>query len=118
MAVCAVAPARDPAINRLCVSIFLPSDDNNLLYYRKCENGEKNELMFQPFDEYHQILKKKVQFKSFWSLTCSYAMNLIAVSGAIFRTLIPFPLHSEVRPPSEIICLKPPTRLMQLVFEE
>lgn len=45
-------------------------------------------------------------------------MNLIAVSGAIFKTFIPFPLHSEATPPSIIICLKPPSRLIRLVFEE
>lgn len=56
--------------------------------------------------------------KRLQSLTCSYAMNLIAVSGAIFKTLIPFPLHIEVRPPSLIICLKPPNRLIGLVLEE
>lgn len=118
MAVWAVAPARDPARNRLCVWIFWPSDDNNLLYYRKHKKWLQKYLMYEHFDEYHQLWKKRVRFKSFWSLTCSYAMNLIAVSGAIFKTLIPFPLHSDVRPPSEIICLKPPTRLMQLVLEE
>lgn len=55
---------------------------------------------------------------SFQFLTCSYAMNLMAVSGAIFKTLIPFPRHKDVRPPSLIICLKPPIRLMWLVLEE
>ena len=53
-----------------------------------------------------------------FSLTCSYAINLIDVSGAIFKTLIPFPLHSDDRPPSFIICLKPPTRLIVLLLEE
>jgi hypothetical protein len=33
-------------------------------------------------------------------------MNLIAVSGAIFKTLIPLPLQSENQPPSLNICLK------------
>lgn len=45
-------------------------------------------------------------------------MNLIAVSGAIFKTLVPLPRQSDVRPPSCIICLKPPTRLMRCALEE
>lgn len=58
MAVCAVAPAREPAMNLLYVSIFLPSDDNNFLYYRKYENGKKINIYskyLQCFktDEYH-----------------------------------------------------------------
>lgn len=42
----------------------------------------------------------------------------MAVSGAIFNTLMPLPLHSELGPPSTIICLKPPTRLMRLLLDE
>lgn len=50
MAVCAVAPASEPAINLLCVSIFLPSDDNNFLYCRQHANGKKNKYaVFQIF---------------------------------------------------------------------
>lgn len=49
MAVCAVAPAREPAINLLCVSIFLPSDDNNFLYYRKHTKWQENKHDFQIF---------------------------------------------------------------------
>lgn len=42
MAVCAVAPAMEPARNLLCVSIFLPSEDNNFLNYIKTHtNREK-----------------------------------------------------------------------------
>lgn len=42
----------------------------------------------------------------------------MAVSGAIFRTLIPFPLHRDVRPPSFNICLKPLARLILLLLVE
>ena len=111
MAVCAVAPAREPAMNLLCVSIFSPSVDNNFLYYRKHWNCNTINV-FLVF-VWHQIYKMCIS-----ELTCSYAMNLIAVSGAIFKTLIPFPLQSEARPPSMIICLKPPIRLIRLVLEE
>lgn len=41
----------------------------------------------------------------------------MAVSGAIFKTLMPFPLHKDVTPPSFNICLKPLTRLILLLFE-
>ena len=40
-------------------------------------------------------------------LTCSYAINLSADSGAIFKTLIKFPLHSDFTPPSFNIYCKP-----------
>lgn len=47
MAVCAVAPAREPAMNLLYVSIFLPSDDNNFLYYRKYKKWQENKYLLQ-----------------------------------------------------------------------
>ena len=39
--------------------------------------------------------------------TCSYAINLIADSGAIFNTLMPLPRQSDLTPPSFNICRKP-----------
>lgn len=45
MAVCAVAPAMEPAINLLWVSIFFPSDDNNFLYCDMKHNRGCNQWM-------------------------------------------------------------------------
>ena len=42
-------------------------------------------------------------------LTLSYAKNLMAVSGAILRTLMPFPRQKDFIPPSLYMCLKPST---------
>ncbi len=42
-------------------------------------------------------------------LTCSYAINLMADSGAILATLMPLPLHSDRNPPSLTITRKPVT---------
>lgn len=41
----------------------------------------------------------------------------MADSGAILRTLIPFPLHSEVTPPSLTIPLNPDHRLIPRAVE-
>lgn len=38
--------------------------------------------------------------------TFSYAVNLIVVSGAIFRTLMLFPLHNDHGPPSFTMVVK------------
>lgn len=43
----------------------------------------------------------------YFFITCSYAINLIALSGAILITLIPFPRHKDWVPPSCNICFKP-----------
>ena len=40
-------------------------------------------------------------------LTCSYARNLMAVSGAILSTLIPFPLQRALSPPSFTMSFRP-----------
>lgn len=65
-----------------------------------------------------RYVRSKLEIFFLYFLTCSYAMNLIAVSGAIFMTLTPLPRHREATPPSLIICLNPPTRLILLDFEE
>ncbi len=70
--------------------------------------------MHSKYLQHHHMYKRCTLME----LTCSYAMNFIAVSGAIFKTLIPLPLHSDVRPPSVIICLKPPSRLIRFVLVE
>lgn len=44
-------------------------------------------------------------------------MNFIADSGAIFKTLMPLPRHSDLTPPSRIICPKPPVIRMLLLLE-
>lgn len=41
------------------------------------------------------------------TITCSYAQNFTAVSGAILMTFVPFPLQRERIPPSFTICRKP-----------
>lgn len=50
-------------------------------------------------------------------LTCSYAMNLMADSGAILRTLMPLPRQSDLAPPSRIICVNPPMMHILLLRE-
>lgn len=50
-------------------------------------------------------------------LTCSYAMNLMADSGAILRTLMPLPRQRDLAPPSRIICVNPPMMHILLLRE-
>ena len=51
------------------------------------------------------------------ALTCSYAINLRADSGAIFITLMPFPRHSDFTPPSFNICLNPDAMVILFLLE-
>ena len=51
------------------------------------------------------------------ALTCSYAINLRADSGAIFITLMPFPRHRDLTPPSFNICLNPDAMVILFLLE-
>lgn len=147
MIVWAVAPASDPAMNLSCTLKLPPSllpRISHLIWSRKSEEQEEGKpqaikdfrrtqsgLLFFPHCKliysyyffYHELSKhlreQKTQFHflTVCPLTCSQAINLMADSGAIFRTLIPFPLQSESTPPSWIIPLRPNHRLISRAVE-
>ena len=97
-------------------------------HHRQRSRGIFNLNVVKQLGQTRQVLVKwlLVWWMSVWrittpilpNLTCSYAVNLIAVSGAIFKTLTPLPLQRDFTPPSLIICLKPPTKLILFDLEE